>query len=430
MDEILHAREVRLYRVKEWLNHFQKPIIVVKSNTPGRDKNMKEAYHLVSLYEKELQAARIISQAYFYESSDGPYAVGIVESIEANQAKKTCMEIEESTGFGRLVDLDVYQSPHSSISRTDLGYPSRPCLLCERPSHECSRAQRHSSSAIQEEYLRIYHHELHCRILEIINQSIDIELQLDNKYGLVTPTSSGSHPDMTYDLMIRAKDAILPGFMILFDLGYQAKEITSSWKEAQKVGVKMEQDMFLATKGVNAYKGLIFLLGGLVVAAGYALSHRLPFSHSFDLCAKLVAPAREAFDDMPSTFGVKAYQRHHLMGVRGEALNGFSTVRHILSSSYPLDCLDESSIRRRLFHLMQCCDDTTLLKRTRSYEKYEEVRRHLQTISLDDEEAMEEFHHLALANEWTFGGAADLLIVSIWAEQMMKFWPSTPYLTI
>ncbi len=430
MDEILLAREMRLYRVREWMDQTHKPIIVIKSNTPGGNKRLQEAYHLVSLYEKELQMAKIISQSYFYDSADGPYVIGVMESNEAIRTKRTCMEMEESTGFGRLVDLDVYQSPNSSLSRTDFEYPPRRCLLCERPSYECSRSQRHSSNDVQEEFLRIYHYELRRRILKVLNQSIEIELQLDNKFGLVTPTSSGSHPDMNYDVMMRAKDAILPGFLILFELGYQAKEITSIWGKAQKVGIKMEQDMFLATHGVNAYKGLIFLLGGLMVAAGYALSHRLPFSNSFDLCARLIAPTQQALNDEPKSFGVKAYQQYHLMGVRGEALNGFPTVRHILATSPPFDGLKETLIRRRLFQFMQYCNDTTLLKRTGSYERYEEVRRHLQAISLDDEAAIEAFHHLAISNGWTFGGAADLLIVSIWTELMMKDWLATPYLSI
>lgn len=58
--------------------------------------------------------------------------------------KKILIEIEESRDLGRLFDIDVIGSDFSSISRTQLGYPARKCLICEGMAHECSRSHRHT----------------------------------------------------------------------------------------------------------------------------------------------------------------------------------------------------------------------------------------------------------------------------------------------
>ncbi len=45
------------------------------------------------------------------------------------------------------------------------------------------------------------------------------ELNLDPKFGLVTPTSSGSHKDMNYKLMHDSIDVLIPYFLEIFELG-------------------------------------------------------------------------------------------------------------------------------------------------------------------------------------------------------------------
>ncbi len=57
--------------------------------------------------------------------------------------KQLMIEIEELKDIGRLFDIDVIDSEHRSISRTQLGLQPRKCLICEYPAHECSRSRRH-----------------------------------------------------------------------------------------------------------------------------------------------------------------------------------------------------------------------------------------------------------------------------------------------
>lgn len=62
---------------------------------------------------------------------------------EAQKAKEIAVGIEELTPAGRILDMDIIV-PGKTISRSDLGLPSRNCLLCEKIAKECARNRSHS----------------------------------------------------------------------------------------------------------------------------------------------------------------------------------------------------------------------------------------------------------------------------------------------
>jgi len=66
-----------------------------------------------------------------------------VLNAKSTFVKELMIEIEESRDLGRLYDIDVIDSAFRSISRMQLGYPARKCLICEGRAHECSRSQKH-----------------------------------------------------------------------------------------------------------------------------------------------------------------------------------------------------------------------------------------------------------------------------------------------
>lgn len=65
--------------------------------------------------------------------------------------KEIAIKFEAEFAFGRLFDIDLLVGKASTthkISRTELGYQTRRCFVCDQDAKECARAQRHSKTEI------------------------------------------------------------------------------------------------------------------------------------------------------------------------------------------------------------------------------------------------------------------------------------------
>ena len=60
----------------------------------------------------------------------------LVVKADGCQVKKLMIALEE-TKIGRLYDIDVLEKENTKISRKDLGFPERKCLLCDNPACQC-----------------------------------------------------------------------------------------------------------------------------------------------------------------------------------------------------------------------------------------------------------------------------------------------------
>ena len=68
----------------------------------------------------------------------------VCADMDADQLKELTLEIEEGHGLGRLFDMDVIDRLVRPISRRDLGYEDRKCLLCEGTATVCRRESKHN----------------------------------------------------------------------------------------------------------------------------------------------------------------------------------------------------------------------------------------------------------------------------------------------
>ena len=150
------------------------------------------------------------------------------------------------------------------------------------------------------------------------------ELNLENKFGLVTPTSRGSHKDLNYDVMQYAQSAIIPYLTEMFFIGMDANEPGQIIERIRKKGISAEKAMYAATNGANAYKGFIFVGGVLLSAAGYTLGRASGnvFANVEKICADILGD----FEKYPDSFGAQAYKTMGVTGVRGHAIAGFPVV--------------------------------------------------------------------------------------------------------
>lgn len=158
-DQLLEARERRYLRQIELLDRFRAPLVSLTAVTPGADKDTPTARRLFALGLHALHAGltgRRFSTL-FEEvtwSPSGNEALLAVDA-DAREIKRSLTEIEEDLAVGRLFDFDVTDADGSRVSRIDLGFPARRCLLCSRPYYECTRERSHPTGALIRETERI-----------------------------------------------------------------------------------------------------------------------------------------------------------------------------------------------------------------------------------------------------------------------------------
>ena len=400
ISDILSAREERINIIKKDIDKYQ--IVSVHANIVGIDKNIKEAYFLVNHFSKLINDLNPINQI-INESNDGVYKL-FYFSKDKN-LKEECIKLEENDALGRFIDLDVFYNSIKSESRGNL----RKCFICDNPAFVCARLKSHSDSEING-YIRLnvlkYMKDI---ITKYAASAILQELDLEPKFGLVCKHHQHCHKDMDYDLMIKAKEAIENEFYRFFELAYLNDDLDYIKKEMREIGASIEKKMLLATNHVNAYKGLIFNLGILVCALGLKLKSNTDLS-IFEYVEILTKGISKELKEGSDTFGKMAYQKYKILGARGEAESGFIHLQDCMSV-YSVN----TDLKDVLIYLIINIEDTTLLKRCGSIDKYNFIKNEFK-----ENKDLNYLNDLCLKENLSFGGAADLLIVGCFLEEINK----------
>jgi len=403
MSKVLDARETRDLFIQEQMNHHQ-VIVSVHANIPGENKEGKEAYFLLHLFSRILEDDFIVSP-FFYESKDGPYSLFMLDRVDSNQIKKRMVQIEDTHDLGRLIDIDVYEQ-----SKTLHREHSRKCYLCDEVASVCVRNQTHQLEEIEKHISNQISYYFQSLLYHEIDEAILKELWLDPKFGLVTPSSNGSHKDMDYNLMISAKDAIIPYFLELFFIGYKEEQHLSIVKEkAIQIGLLAEQKMLQATRGVNAYKGLIYHLGYTALALGIVLRTHGTFPEIFTILKNLHPDYESSFIDAPMSYGKQLFLSKGIGGARKEMALGLPHVQKALTLVADLTSYNLFEI---LVYFITNIEDTTMMKRLNE-ESEEELLKKFRRLNLHHMNEIEDLTKECISRNLSFGGAADLLIVTI-----------------
>ena len=147
--ELLDAREKRAGLIDKLLKRYNNSLLVMRVNYPGLKKTndvtvniIKDMSPLICTILSAKVRGKLLTQG-----AEGPiFYVAVDEDVLA--LKKMAIEFEENHSLGRCLDLDVYDSLGSSVSRQELRSPRRKCYLCEDYAQHCVRAKRHSEQEI------------------------------------------------------------------------------------------------------------------------------------------------------------------------------------------------------------------------------------------------------------------------------------------
>ncbi len=277
---------------------------------------------------------------------------------------------------------------------------------------------------------------------ENLSYALIAEVSTTPKPGLVDKKDSGAHKDMCYDTFITSTHAVVPYLTRMAALGFSWPSSCGEglFSAIRPLGIEAEQAMYQATGGVNTHKGVIFSMGILAAASGlyYQINRRFDAEQILflagSLCRRLLEQDFQNISrEHPKTHGEQLYVRYGEKGIRGEAQQGFPSIR---TCSLPALRHWQSTLKEEnqiylntLLSLMAQVNDTNVLIRTSpamlAYEKKEAAR----LLGLGGAATLRGMKALEAANlDFTLknispGGCADLLAATIFLDRMERIGP-------
>ena len=159
MQKMLDAKEKRYYKIKALTEKYNLPVLSFMLNIPGEDKNFEDAviFHeklikkIKSILEKE--DIKILWEEYNNLNTGMEYLA--VLNGEGKFIKEKMIGLEEESGEGRLLDIDIYDRDFSQISRSSLGLSERKCIICDDIARTCIKKERHSLNELEKKVREI-----------------------------------------------------------------------------------------------------------------------------------------------------------------------------------------------------------------------------------------------------------------------------------
>jgi triphosphoribosyl-dephospho-CoA synthase len=262
------------------------------------------------------------------------------------------------------------------------------------------------------------------------------EARLTPKPGLVDARGSGAHSDLDLDTMLRSAHALEPTFHALARASRGALPGVALRTDLARIGRAGEAAMMRATRGSNAHRGAIWIVGLLV--AGAAIAHT-PFAdaargwaHAGHICETGAQIAR--FDDLlgrPTlSNGERVRQQYNVGGARREAQEGFP---HVMRAGLPAlhaaraSGHEEGAARvDALLAIMASLDDTCVLHRAglagreAAQAGAQRVREAGGIATPAGRAAFDALERSLLALNASPGGAADLLAATLFIDRLVQ----------
>ncbi len=406
LKDMLDAREHRQEVQRMLLSEHHLPVISFTLNIVGPVKvfplALRTFHEGIRLIETQCHAWKIpIIATYSTTSHTGHEYFWAVDGDVRFIKEHLCL-LEDSVALGRLFDIDVIQTDGMKISRTDLGFSTRKCLICNQEAFVCSRARTHSVKELLEQECQImtnYFAKQHARKLSSLSmQALVYEVSVTPKPGLVDRNNTGAHQDMD-----------------IFTFEASAVSLNHYFEQFALCGIE---------NGHEPFSRIFSRLRSL----GYMYANHIPYSPDtlLKINRKLVADVLEDFNDVTvenaRTNGERLYALYGMKGARGEALSGYHTVlkkalpvlKHQLDRGLSLN--DAGAVT--LLYIMAHSEDTNIVNRS-SYHSMKKIQALLREtlndpefINKDPIPYIESLDREFIKNNISPGGSADLLALT------------------
>lgn len=280
------------------------------------------------------------------------------------------------------------------------------------------------------------------KLAQIAQKSILTEAFLHPKPGLVDLNDNGAHTDMDISTFIKSSISLFPGFLQFAEKGFSwGLDEKSLFEVIRPIGKKSEQEMFYATNGVNTHKGIIFSMGIFITAFSYLLNNNqslkkenAPILLQNTIQKMTVGLVKKDFSNKKNTIplsnGEKAFFEQGLLGIRGEAENGYPTVVHGSLPYYQFLFTKNISETERslkvLLYLMIHTEDTNVMNRG-GIAGYHFLKKRAHEVAVSGLggfrfiQEMTKFNEDCKKKNISPGGAADLLSVTYFLHDSMNY---------
>jgi len=270
------------------------------------------------------------------------------------------------------------------------------------------------------------------------------EAHLTPKPALVDRRGSGAHRDLDLVRMMRSAHALAPTFEALAHASTGRQPCAALRTELAAIGRAGEAAMMAATRGSNAHRGAIWIVGLLVAGATicWPFEGKLPPAarsgsslhwRPADICDQAARIAR--FPDLAAppadSNGARVRARFGVGGARREAEDGFP---HVLRVGLPAlvgarrSGVGEGAARiDALLAIMTTLDDTCLLHRA-GLPALEAAQAGARAVldaggsaTVPGRIAFHRLERTLLALNASPGGAADLLAATLFIDKLVRY---------
>lgn len=457
MDFLTGGQEIGLNAVletREWRQNYQESlemqfpneiIIGVKLNIPGP---IKTSTYLKKMFLdgwkellEQLQTARheLFFLRLFLDKQTGPEGMLVVTG-KINQVKQLTILFESNFLFGRLFDADVMSQNDNEyqLSRTQLGFESRKCLVCERNAKLCAKEQRHTLDEIYQAIQKLVDEdrrkndstEKNENLAETAVTALLYEVVTNPKPGLVDPASNGAHKDMDVYTFIESAQSLRAYFYLAQEIGFEfaGNSLPEMFNKLRRAGTEAELEMFHATNGVNTHKGAIFSLGIFVCATAYLKKNKMYTQATLvaTIKAMLINLLKDDFKEIYKkpknklSAGELQFLKYKTLGIRGEAIAGYPAV---FGLALPFLKNTRGSINNRLLDTLMYiaghASDSNLIKRAQNVTILDEMKSWSASFfemggsqTAAGIQFLNELDKVFKSRNLSLGGSADLLILT------------------
>lgn len=356
LEEILNARENRVKIQQNMLQKAPTCLLSFTLNIPGPVKVFpytKWAYEVgSSIISKGVSLLNGDVLEQFEAKNETGWEGFFALNLPPEEIKTYLLEQEEHHPLGRLFDFDVLRTDGSKLSRQELGFPERTCLLCGNPAFLCGRSRTHSAQELLAKEIELMENFFISRLSNhiglLMQKALFYEVNTSLKPGLVDRLHNGSHKDMGLSTFINSAYSLSDYFCQCVKEGLSCdcskKDLPLLFQKLRSIGKQAEKTMLFATQGINTHKGIIFSGGILCGAIGYYIStnSRDISSENFlsslsEICRYMLPALLNDYltltQNTAKTNGEKLYLEYKITGIRGEAKEGFP---HLFNTGFPL----------------------------------------------------------------------------------------------
>ena len=443
LEEILNARENRVKIQQKMLQKAPTCLLSFTLNIPGPVKVFpytKWAYEVgSSIISKGVSLLNGDVLEQFEAKNETGWDGFFALNLPPEEIKTYLLEQEEHHPLGRLFDFDVLRTDGSKLSRQELGFPERTCLLCGNPAFLCGRSRTHSAQELLAKEIELMENFFISRLSNhiglLMQKALFYEVNTSLKPGLVDRLHNGSHKDMGLSTFIKSAYSLSDYFCQCVKEGLSCdcskKDLPLLFQKLRSIGKQAEKTMLFATQGINTHKGIIFSGGILCGAIGYYIStnSRDISSENFlsslsEICRYMLPALLNDYltltQNTAKTNGEKLYLEYKITGIRGEAKEGFP---HLFNTGFPLfqAVLKEDFTLWQaglitLLHYIAYTEDTNLIIRS-DYQLACKIQKDLQKFlnhATYEEQLsiLPKLDHFFVSQNISPGGSADMLALT------------------